>query len=366
MNYNQVKTTVREVKTDTVCMRENPFYVDTVRDFRDRRYEFKRLVKVWLGKLSEAKKAEDAIAIETAKNRVNLYESLQLAHKIILNSFYGYVMKKGARWYSMEMAAMVTHTGGNIIKDSRALIEQIGLPLELDTDGIWTCLPKGFPEEFQLKLANGKKAFLSFPCTMCNLLIYEKYGNKQYQTLTDKKTLSYEKRLEMSVFFEIDGPYKCMMIPASKEENKMLKKRYAVFTHSGKISELKGFELKRRGELQLIKIFQGEVFDKFLEGNTLQEMYDACGEVAERWYDILETKGDYVNDDELITYIGENRVMSKTMAEYGTQKSTSITCAKRLGELLGPEIYNDKGLNVSFIISRKPDNEKVAGRAIPT
>jgi len=28
-------------------MRENPFYVDTVRDFRDRRYDFKRLVKTW-------------------------------------------------------------------------------------------------------------------------------------------------------------------------------------------------------------------------------------------------------------------------------------------------------------------------------
>ena len=58
--------------------------------------------------------------------------------------------------------------------------------------------------------------------------------------------------------------------------------------------------------------------------------------------------------------------MSKTMAEYGSQKSTSITCAKRLGELLGNEIIKDKGLNVNFIISRKPDNEKVAGRAIPT
>ena len=218
-------------------------------------------------------------------------------------------MKKGARWYSMEMAAMVTHTGGNIIKDSRTLIEEIGLPLELDTDGIWTCLPKGFPEEFSFKLKNGKKVPLSFPCTMCNLLIYDKYGNKQYQTLVDKKSLSYEKRLEMSVFFEIDGPYKCMFIPASKEENKMLKKRYAVFTHSGKISELKGFELKRRGELQLIKIFQGEVFDKFLEGNTLQECYDACGEVADRWYDILVSKGDYVNDEELIDYIGESRVI---------------------------------------------------------
>ena len=41
---------------------------------------------------------------------------LQLAHKCILNSFYGYVMRKGARWYSMEMAGVVTHTGANIIK----------------------------------------------------------------------------------------------------------------------------------------------------------------------------------------------------------------------------------------------------------
>ena len=57
MNYNSVKKTETRPKTDTVCMRENPFYVDTVRDFRDRRYEFKRLVKVWLGKLKEAKEA---------------------------------------------------------------------------------------------------------------------------------------------------------------------------------------------------------------------------------------------------------------------------------------------------------------------
>jgi DNA polymerase epsilon subunit 1 len=83
-------------------MRENPFYVDTVRDFRDRRYEFKALVKQWFAKMKEAK---DPAEIELCKNRVALFESLQLAHKIILNSFYGYVMRRGARWYSMEMAA---------------------------------------------------------------------------------------------------------------------------------------------------------------------------------------------------------------------------------------------------------------------
>jgi DNA polymerase epsilon subunit 1 len=173
-------------------MRENSFYVDTVRDFRDRRYEFKSLVKVWGGKIGEAVKEGDALKIQEAKNRVNLYESLQLAHKIILNSFYGYVMRRGARWHSMEMAAIVTHTGSNIITDSRALIDQLGMPLELDTDGIWTLLPKGFPEVLKFSLSNGKSAQFSFPCTMCNVLIYDKYANRQYQTLTDKKTLTYE------------------------------------------------------------------------------------------------------------------------------------------------------------------------------
>lgn len=121
----------------------------------------------------------------------------------------------------------------------------------------------------------------------------------------------------MSIFFEIDGPYKCMMIPASTEENKMLKKRYAVFNHAGKMTEVKGFELKRRGELQIIKIFQAEVFSKFLEGKNLQECYDACGEVADRWYDILESKGEYVDQQELIDYIGESRVISKALEDYG-------------------------------------------------
>jgi len=50
---------------------------------------------------------------------MSLYESMQLAHKIILNSFYGYVMRKGARWYSMEMAAMVTYIGSSIISNSK-------------------------------------------------------------------------------------------------------------------------------------------------------------------------------------------------------------------------------------------------------
>lgn len=44
---------------------------------------------------------------------------------------------------------------------------------------------------------------------------------------------------EMSIEFEVDGPYKAMILPASKEEGKSIKKRYAVFNDDGSLAELK-------------------------------------------------------------------------------------------------------------------------------
>jgi len=45
--------------------------------------------------------------------------------------------------------------------------------------------------------------------------------------------------------------------------------------------------------------------------------------------------------------IAENKSMSKTLAEYEGQKSTSISTAKRLAEFLGDQMVKDAG-NDSF------------------
>ena len=63
--------------------------------------------------------------------------------------------------------------------------------------------------------------------------------------------------------------------------------RYAVFNDDGTLAELKGFEVKRRGELQLIKIFQSSVFEAFLNGSTLEECYASVAKVADYWLDVL-------------------------------------------------------------------------------
>ena len=48
--------------------------------------------------------------------------------------------------------------------------------------------------------------------------------------------------------------------------------------------------MKRRGELKLIKVFQAEVFERFLGGSTLAECYDSVAAVANRWLDMLDTR----------------------------------------------------------------------------
>lgn len=208
--------------------------------------------------------------------------------------------------------------------------------------------------------------------------------------MVDPDNLVYEVRSENSIFFEVDGPYLAMVLPASKEEGKKLKKRYAVFNFDGSLAELKGFEVKRRGELQLIKIFQSSVFESFLKGNTLEECYASVAKIADLWLEVLYSKVTYLSiyvkkfnvnysqisntlflnffqganmpDSELFDLISENRSMSRKLADYGTQKSTSISTARRLSEFLGEQMVKDAGLACKFIISRKPEGAPVTER----
>lgn len=205
-------------------------------------------------------------------------------------------------------------------------------------------------------------------------MVKDAYTNSQYHELVDPENLSYIQRDENSIFFEVDGPYLAMILPASKEEGKKLKKRYAVFNFDGSLAELKGFEVKRRGELQLIKIFQSSVFEAFLKGkklinlfvdyrkliqvilgDSLETCYQAVAKIADYWLDVLYSKAENLPDSELFELISENRSMSRKLEEYGVQKSTSISTAKRLAEFLGDQMVKDAGLSCRFIISKKPD-----------
>ncbi|KAH8865564.1 DNA polymerase epsilon catalytic subunit A [Schistosoma japonicum] len=354
--YKRVHVTRTEERLAMVCQRENSFYVDTT---------WKRNYDDACAALSAG--TGDSNAVKEANAMLVLYDSLQLAHKCILNSFYGYVMRRGARWYSMEMAGIVCHTGANIITKSREIVEQIGRALELDTDGIWCILPSSFPQNVEFTVVGSKpsRISISYPGALLNILVQDVFTNHQYHELIDQDTLTYKVRSENSIYFEVDGPYRAMVLPAAKEEGKRLKKRYAVFNFDGSLAELKGFEIKRNGELQLIKIFQSSVFEAFLQGSSLVEAYSSVASVADHWLDVLYSKGASIPDSELFDLISENRSMSRRLEDYGNRKSTSLSTARRMAEFLGDQIIKDPGLSCRYIIARHPDGAPVTERAIP-
>lgn len=348
--HKRVKKTEENLEDIYICQREIPFYVETVKKFRDQRYVYKDLYKKALQTFEQS---------PTNENKKNLvvYNSIQVAYKCILNSFYGYAMRVGSRWFSLEMAATVCKTGGEIIKLAKEFIEKIGTPLELDTDGIWSILPERFPQVISL---GGKN--ISILSLMLNYFVCKKFTNYQYQVLNSEG--KYEAVPQNSIFFELDGPYKTMIIPASTEENKLLKKRYVVFDSKNKIVELKGFELKRRGELNFVKKFQEDIFAHFNDGSTLQECYASLAGVCNYWLDIIDMEGGPLDEESIFYLFSESRNMSKNVESYANRKSSILSTVRRMSEFLGEEILEEK-LKCEFVISRFPQGAPVVDRAIP-
>jgi DNA polymerase epsilon subunit 1 len=169
----------------------------------------------------------------------------------------------------------------------------------------------------------------SYTNTLLNVGVKDKYTNSQYQDLDDCITKDQPRRYKTSerctIYFEVDGPYRCMVLPASKDEGGSIKKRYAVFNKDGSLAELKGFEIKRRGELQLIKIFQSEVFSTFLKGKTLQEVYDAVGERANHWLVINSSNNSPILILRKIKFSDINSPMRKIRTFWITRGMTSMT-----------------------------------------
>ena len=59
-------------------------------------------------------------------------------------------------------------------------------------------------------------------------------------------------------------------------------------------------------------------------------------------------------DSELLDYISESSTMSKSLADYGEQKSCAVTTARRLADFLGDTMVKDKGLRCQYIVACEP------------
>lgn len=151
-----------------------------------------------------------------------------------------------------------------------------------------------------------------------------------------------------------------MFLSAAKEENKKVKKRYCVYDENKKITELKGFELKRRGELKLIKALQERVFPRFLDGKSVSEAYGAVGRIAGHFLEIIRRKGAGYDEELLLDLLTESSTMKNSLESAPGLKNAASTTAKRLSESIDAYFAKVSGLNCTFVIARFPLHTEVS------
>lgn len=130
-----------------------------------------------------------------------------------------------------------------------------------------------------------------------------------------------------------------------------------MFNEDGSLAELKGFEVKRRGELQLVKIFQSSVFEAFLKGTTLEEVYASVAKVADYWLDVLHSKvRGGIQMSSCRKWSGGSRGARSRTASRSLERSGSILalesplpqrdrcCLAQLGKQAFPERQRKNGL----------------------
>lgn len=100
----------------------------------------------------EQRKQYKNMMIEANKNNddvnKNLYFNKQLAFKILLNSFYGFVSFAGSRFYDTDLGSSVTMTGRKLIRYAIQKATDRGyFVITTDTDSILFTHPDGFIDE---------------------------------------------------------------------------------------------------------------------------------------------------------------------------------------------------------------------------
>lgn len=114
------------------------------------------------------------------------------------------------------------------------MIDGLGVTMELDTDGIWCLLPRDFPQKYSFHLKSssssssvkGKEYRFEYPTTILNRDVHKRCTNDQYLEY-DPTTRKFKRETRNEVYFELDGPWKAMFLPASEKSDDLLKKRSA-------------------------------------------------------------------------------------------------------------------------------------------
>lgn len=193
-----------------------------------------------------------AAAREQAKRDGN--QPFQHAIKIIMNSMYGVLGSAGCRFHDTRLASSITLRGHDIMRDTRALIEQQGdTVIYGDTDSTFVWL-KGCESAEQAQ-ARGREL--------------EKTINNYWQT-----RIAAEWQLESQLEIEFETCFSRFFMPTIRGSETGSKKRYAGLKVTAQGSELlfKGLETVRSDWTEMAQQFQQQLYARVFADQRVDDL----------------------------------------------------------------------------------------------
>ena len=189
---------------------------------------------------------------EQAKRENN--QALQLAIKIIMNSFYGVLGSTGCRFFNPKLASSITKRGHELLTRSKSHIEDQGYGVIYgDTDSLFVLIGPGKDEDECKDIGT----------TLANAL------NKWW-----KKILEDEYRLPSNLEIEFETHYIRFFMPTIRGSEVGSKKRYAGYVRN-KAGDLemkfKGLESVRTDWTPLAREFQQELYRRIFFEEPYEE-----------------------------------------------------------------------------------------------
>ena len=249
-----------------VCQKAYNFVARIMDDFFNTRVRHKIEAK----RLSQiiSQKYQDRPIPAKLLRQQKFHESTQIGMKVPLNSIYGLLgMKGGVRNASMPCAGITTKLSADLIFWTANELEQLGLVVELDTDGIWLWVPKLFPLEFPVTIKNPRKRNGSkvYNVTLIDKVLNERvaaFSRNDNYWINDGEIEKIRRSSKSLIQFEQDGPYDFQFM--------MGKKKYIVYSYNQENQtwmekELTGLESKRADFSKLQKYVQEKIINTYLE-----------------------------------------------------------------------------------------------------
>ncbi|UJF17774.1 DNA polymerase II [Vibrio sp. SS-MA-C1-2] len=175
------------------------------------------------------------------------------AIKIIMNSFYGVLGSSGCRFFDHRLASSITMRGHEIMKVTKALIEDKGYQViygDTDSTFVW------------LKSAKTPEQANKIGCELAN------YINHWWQ-----KHLQQNYQRESALEIEYETHYHKFFMPTIRNQEQGSKKRYAglIWQNGVEKAVFKGLETVRTDWTALAKTFQKELYDQIFHDKPVDE-----------------------------------------------------------------------------------------------